>query len=570
MRSPLALLFLASLTIAFVLAGAFTARADEPKDSKKVKTDKLGRNWEKVRDSLDEAFEAMQADAGIAAAPLADDGTWLRRIYLDLTGAPPSLEEIKAFNPSDKDPGRSHGQRKREELAERLIRSSAFEEHFAGWIATALVGRGSADFPNFGRAGLQAYLQDSIERNRPWNEVVYAMFAGETQNRAFLNYLISSNDLGYVAGTTARVFLGRQIQCAQCHDSKIDDTKQADFEAWQAFFKTFTREYVVEGETRLLMDEDMRYGTVGELQKKLDLKGEHKLPRFLDGKIWTTRDGRTLREAMAAWLTGKNNPWFAEMTVNRLMAYFLGVGFVNPVDDFNGLNEPTIPLILKVMGMDFAASGYDLRYLVKAIVTSRIYQRESTTNHSNMHDRVYYSHQHVRELSADSVARSIIKVLDLPRLNPERVQRQAAGPQGGGGGGAARPVVIDPNAPETLFAYQARLQTLIDNAWDSDDSTKTVDERGGNIARALMFLNGEILPRGMKTSLTELLDEPMSTKARVEAIFTTVMGRYPNEVELEQLVATVKEWANGQRLEKEIYEDLFIALMCTPEFINRT
>jgi hypothetical protein len=512
----------------------------------------------------------MQADAGIAPAPLADDGTWLRRIYLDLTGAPPSLEEIKAFNPSDKDPGRSHGQRKREELAERLIRSSAFEEHFAGWMATALVGRGSADFPNFGRAGLQAYLQDSIERNRPWNEVVYAMFAGETQNRAFLNYLISSNDLGYVAGTTARVFLGRQIQCAQCHDSKIDDTKQADFEAWQAFFKTFTREYVVEGETRLLMDEDMRYGTVGELQKKLDLKGEHKLPRFLDGKIWTTRDGRTLREAMAAWLTGKNNPWFAEMTVNRLMAYFLGVGFVNPVDDFNGLNEPTIPLILKVMGMDFAASGYDLRYLVKAIVTSRIYQRESTTNHSNMHDRVYYSHQHVRELSADSVARSIIKVLDLPRLNPERVQRQAAGPQGGGGGGAARPVVIDPNAPETLFAYQARLQTLIDNAWDSDDGTKTVDERGGNIARALMFLNGEILPRGMKTSLTELLDEPMSTKARVEAIFTTVMGRYPNEVELEQLVSTVKEWANGQRLEKEIYEDLFIALMCTPEFINRT
>jgi hypothetical protein len=570
MRSPLALLFLASLTIAFVLAGAFTARADEPKDSKEVKTDKLGRKWEKVRDSLDEAFEAMQADAGIAPAPLADDGTWLRRIYLDLTGAPPSLEEIKAFNPSDKDPGRSHGQRKREELAERLIRSSAFEEHFAGWMATALVGRGSADFPNFGRAGLQTYLQDSIEKNRPWNEVVYAMFAGETQNRAFLNYLISSNDLGYVAGTTARVFLGRQIQCAQCHDSKIDDTKQADFEAWQAFFKTFTREYVVEGETRLLMDEDMRYGTVGELQKKLDLKGEHKLPRFLDGKIWTTRDGRTLREAMAAWLTGKNNPWFAEMTVNRLMAYFLGVGFVNPVDDFNGLNEPTIPLILKVMGMDFAASGYDLRYLVKAIVTSRIYQRESTTNHSNMHDRVYYSHQHVRELSADSVARSIIKVLDLPRLNPERVQRQAAGPQGGGGGGAARPVVIDPNAPETLFAYQARLQTLIDNAWDSDDGTKTVDERGGNIARALMFLNGEILPRGMKTSLTELLDEPMSTKARVEAIFTTVMGRYPNEVELEQLVATVKEWANGQRLEKEIYEDLFIALMCTPEFINRT
>jgi hypothetical protein len=570
MRSPLALLFLASLTIAFVLAGAFTARADEPKDSKEVKTDKLGRKWEKVRDSLDEAFEAMQADAGISPAPLADDGTWLRRIYLDLTGAPPSLEEIKAFNPSDKDPGRSHGQRKREELAERLIRSSAFEEHFAGWMATALVGRGSADFPNFGRAGLQTYLQDSIEKNRPWNEVVYAMFAGETQNRAFLNYLISSNDLGYVAGTTARVFLGRQIQCAQCHDSKIDDTKQADFEAWQAFFKTFTREYVVEGETRLLMDEDMRYGTVGELQKKLDLQGEHKLPRFLDGKIWTTRDGRTLREAMAAWLTGKNNPWFAEMTVNRLMAYFLGVGFVNPVDDFNGLNEPTIPLILKVMGMDFAASGYDLRYLVKAIVTSRIYQRESTTNHSNMHDRVYYSHQHVRELSADSVARSIIKVLDLPRLNPERVQRQAAGPQGGGGGGAARPVVIDPNAPETLFAYQARLQTLIDNAWDSDDGTKTVDERGGNIARALMFLNGEILPRGMKTSLTELLDEPMSTKARVEAIFTTVMGRYPNEVELEQLVATVKEWANGQRLEKEIYEDLFIALMCTPEFINRT
>lgn len=573
MRSAFALFLLASLAISFTLAGVFSApaAADEVKP---LKTDKLGRDWETLRDSMDEAFEHMQADQGIAPAPLANDNTWLRRVFLDLTGAPPSPSEIESFRPGDKDPGSRANQRKRELVVDKLLKSREFEEHFATHLTTVLVGRGTTEFPNSGRAGVYTYMLDSLDRERPWNEVVFNMFAGDSQNRAFLNYLVSSNDMGFVAGTTARVFVGRQIQCAQCHDSKIDDTTQSDFEAWQAFFQSFLGERVVEGETRVYIHDDLRYNTVGDLQKKLGLKGDHKLPRFLDGRQWNTRDGRTLREAMAGWLSGKDNPWFAEMTVNRIMAYFLGVGFVNPVDDFNGINEPTIPLILKVMGMDFAASRYDLRYLIKAIVNSRIYQRESTTNHSNVHDRVFYSHQHVRELSPESVARSIMKVLDLPRLNPRNLVPPpaiGAGPGGGGpGGGVRQPVVADPNAPEAVSQYQFRLAALIDNAWDGDDVSKTVDERGGNIARALMFMNGEILPRGLETSLTALLSEPMSTKARVKKVFVTVLGRNPSEHELDKLLDTVKEWSDGKRADKEIYEDLFIALMCTPEFINRT
>ncbi|MCA8913793.1 MAG: DUF1553 domain-containing protein [Planctomycetes bacterium] len=565
MRNAIALSLLAAMAVSCLVAGASFTRADDVDDNL-PKRSRLGKNWKKVSDALDEAYEAMQADAGVEPAPLVDDDLWLRRVYLDLTGAPPSPDEIQAFHPKDGDPDKRAAQARREAVVEYLLATPEFEHHMATWWTTILVGRPSNTVTVRGGGGLFEYLRRSFELNQGWDKTVHGLFADTrgvvgTPEYSYLNFLAASNDLAYMAGSTSRVFLGRQIQCAQCHDSKIDAWTKDDFEAWQAFFKSFTEEYKFQDQNFLRLGQDLTFRTPGDLQAKLDLKGEYKLPRFLDGRDWSAKDRGNLRESMADWLTSRDNPWFSEMTVNRYMGYFLGVAFVNPVDAFNSLNDPTIPVIMKVMGRDFVASGFDVRRLIRIIVNSKIYQRQSVTNDSNLYDYMYYSHQQVRELSPEMIERSILKVVGVedPKVAPKPTNRKAE-------------VAADSASPEmeSSYAYRLRLHSLITQAFDGEDVQKSVDDRGGSLMRALMFMNGDILPKGPRCNLDDILSKPLRTKDRVELVFATVLGRYPTKTELGKLLATVDEWTDGKRAERDIYEDLFLSLMCTPEFVNRS
>lgn len=272
---------LALLTVGCLCAVPFTVAADE---EEKLTDHRLGRSDDKVTEALDECYEEMQRDAGITPAPLVNDDVWLRRVYLDLTGAPPSPEEIAAFNPSDRDPTRSSVQRKREKLVKKLVRSNEFARHMATWWTTILVGRPNAALANYAGYGLNGYLEQAFNRNEPWNDVVRGLFAdtpgvGSTPNWGYLNYLAASNDLGFMAGNAPRVFLGRQIQCAECHDHPYDPWTQDDFEAWQGFYKSFTMTYTRVDETVITVAKDMRFSSVEDLKSKLRLKGKHKLPQ---------------------------------------------------------------------------------------------------------------------------------------------------------------------------------------------------------------------------------------------------------------------------------------------------
>lgn len=556
MRRGLLPLLLLAISIAFLAAGSFPARADRQADGQK-----LGQSWRKLSSAFDQAYETMQKDAGITPAPLANDDVWLRRVYLDLTGAPPSVEEIEDFDPGDGDPASRRSQLKREKLIDDLLESDDFLSFMAELWTTILTGRNTIS----GRSRLESYLYMAFKFNLPWNDVVRGLFAAtpgmiSTPEYGFLYSLLDLNDLAYVAGRTSRVLLGRQIECAQCHDGPYGKWTQSDFEAWQGFFKSFIDERERENMTYLRIGEDMQINNRDELIRELGLKGEYKLPRYLDGTEWKPGDADTLREAMADWLSGKNNPWFAEMTVNRYLAYFMGIGFVNPVDDFNAYNTATIPVIMKVMGEDFVASGYDLKYLIRALLNTRAYQRASTTNESNHNDRMYHSHQHVRELSRESVMRSIIKVTGVERLN-DNARRHVS------------TTAEEQEVDQTVFAYKTRISRLMASAWDgTEPAVKPVGEHGSNLFRALMFMSGDILPRGLNHSVNETLEMRLKRrKQRIKRIFMTAMGRRPSEKEMELMRETVKDWSRGKRSPPaEVYEDLFLSLLSSPEFINRT
>lgn len=545
-----------------LLAIVCVALGHSPVEADRSHGTKLGQDWRKLSNSLDSAYEAMHKDAGVVATPIVDDDTFLRRVYLDLTGAPPSPDQIKAFNPGRHEIGDRRNAQQREALIEQLLAAPEFTQHMSQWWTVVLNERQPGRIGPRRVSELTGYLMRAFAANTPWDMVVRdLMGTGKGSGLPLLPMMLADQgEFAYVSGNVPRVLLGRQIQCAECHDHPYDPWTMDDFEAWTAFFKSFITSYEAGDEVYLRVGMDMQFSSARDLEAQLDLKGRYKLPRYLDGTNWKPGSGLTLREDMTNWMISKDNPWLSEMTVNRFITYFMGVGFVNPVDDFNSLNDPTIPIVLRVMGEDFAASGYDIRYLIRAIVNSRMYQRETGANLTNIDDRMLFSRQFVRELSPESVQRSILKILQVETLNPPAKATRRIG------AAQAAEAAKDLN----VAIYVQRLTQMINNAWQGEPPHKDVDDRGGNIDRALMFMNGDLMPRGLKTSLSEILKTHRKPRDRAEAIFTTVLGRRPKVHELDLLEATIKDWSGKRRSDDEVFEDLFLSLMATPEFVNRT
>lgn len=542
--------------------GSWAASASQAQKTDHAPRVKLGQDWRTLRDAMDRTFEQLQSDDYVIPTAIVDDGVYLRRVFLDLTGAPPSPDEINAFNPGGKDRAGRTGQKKREAIVEALLQSPSSHQHLAQWWTTVLVSRTEPNFVRSGAYTLQPYLTESFQKNTPFDKTVRGLFgaAGNKEGVPYWGYvqeMLRTQDLGYVAGHTSRVFLGRQVQCAECHDHHLGDWKQDDFEAWQAFFLSFVTKRELQGETYLYATQDLSFQTTRDVEKALNLKGKYKLPRYLDGTDWKPRPGKTIREDMADWITSAQNPWFREMTVNRWLQYFLGFGIVNPVDDFSSINDPNIPVILRVMGEDFAASGFDTRYLIQAITTSRLYQRQAAPNPDGSEDRIYYSRQQVRALTPEMLARSILKVLNLDELNPKSK---------GNGQTVRRGVAMGNVADDTsVEGYKYRLSMLIQTAFDGVPVIKEVDDRGGGVMNALMFMNAEILPRNLTYSLTDILKKHRRGNDRVTMIYMTVLGRRPTQAEVNAVITNMNGW--GEKT--EAYEDLFLALMCTTEFSNR-
>ncbi|MBX3459355.1 MAG: DUF1549 domain-containing protein [Planctomycetes bacterium] len=547
----------AALLVAVCLVASSQLAEGQKRKSRTKATEVNGKDWRVLRDALDEAFEEMQEDEGIVPAPIVDDGTFLRRVYLDLTGAPPSPAEIAEFEPG-KLRRKQTQEEKREALVEQLLASPEFADHMATWWSTIMSER-----RGYGRGPSYQALRDAFAANTPWDKVVNNVLApsistrgkrGEVvtyYGRGYIEELAYLQDFGYLVGMPVKVFLGRQVGCAECHDHPYDPYTQDDFEAWSAFFKTFVDVRQVGDESYISVGREMQFRNTADLERQLQLKGRYKLPRYLDGTDWKLEPGKSPRQQMADWVTSPENPWFREMTVNRYMDYFMGIGFVTPVDDFNALNDPTIPVILRVLGKDFADSGFDTRYLVRAIVNSRMYQRMSAPNPSNQTDRMLYSRQFVRELSPEVIERSILKATGIERLNPPKgISKKQAEMNAAYGYGSP---------------YRAQLRALLTQAYEGDPAVKDLDDRNTNPMRALMFMNGDLLPDGQDNAVKEIMRRTADKMKRGELIFQTVLGRSPTEREREILRVTFVRWTGGE----EVYEDLFLALMNTSEFFNR-
>ena len=302
---------------------------------------------------------------------MCDDETFLRRASLDIVGLPPTVEEYNRFMAST-DPD------KRARWVDELLERKEFSEIWVTKWAELLQVR--SDPNKVSQKSMFLYynwLVDKLPKNMPMDQMVQELLgaSGGTFKNAATNFYQITNETLPLTENVAQVFMGMRVQCAQCHNHPFDRWTQNDYYSFAAFFAQIGRK----------QGEDYRETIVfnsGGGEVKHPVGGRVMPPKFLGGETPDVA-GKDRRVVLAKWLASPQNPWFATSFANRVWAHFMGVGIVEPVDDFRVSNPASNPELLEALGKHFTDTKYDLKALVRDICNSRTYQRTTRRNESN-------------------------------------------------------------------------------------------------------------------------------------------------------------------------------------------
>jgi hypothetical protein len=501
----------------------------------------------------DEAEVARRVDAvllrslgkDVPLPPLADDEAFLRRVRLDLTGKLPAPDEITAFV-ADADLG------KRPHLIDRLLGSDAYAVNWGRYWRDVLTYHTPAS-GNYLRWELfDRWLIEQVRRNRPWGDIVTALVTADGINDecAPVNYLTCHfGNQVEIAATTSRVFLGVQLQCAQCHDAKQQPWKREQFHELVAFF----------GRARLIQHKDVNgRGTPYAIEGRAD--GQYQMtdkkdplrlismtPRFLTGEtISADATDAERRDALARFLTSPKNPWFARAYVNRIWTAMMGWGFYPGLADFGSSITPQHGEVLDLLASEWTTTGYDMRWLFRTLASTETYQRQLQPR-------------------PDSTTQAPPAVCPS-RLRPEQIFEAMVKALGFNENDTAIPAPAPSSAP--AVSRHTGLRNMVYQAFKVDPSVP-VDEVQGTIPQTLLMMNSVLVStytaaRG-KTFLADALAQGMADDEIIAALYERTLARKPRSEELDICRRYIKRVGNRA----EALEDVFWSLLNTTEFITK-
>jgi hypothetical protein len=336
-----------------------------------------------------------------------------------------------------------------------------------------------------------------------------------------------------LAASTARLFLGVRLECAQCHDHPFGGWTRDEFWGQAAFFAG------IKGPRG-----DFYFGQLREVgdRRELPIPGTERVAqaRFLDGKEPRWKYKVSAREALADWMTAKDNPYFARTAVNRMWGHFFGVGLVDPVDDFTEENKPSHPELLDELARQFVAHNYDFKFLARAITMSKAYQRSSAYPSADRPDARLFACMPVKGLSPEQLYDSILEATRTRDNTPL----------------AQRAIIFGGPRQEFMQKFAAQERR-------TDYQT--------SIPQALAMMNSNLVNTATHPAKSELLaavnEAPfLSTAGRVEALFLATLCRKPTPEEADKLVRYVdKGGAAGDK--KKALADVYWVLLNSSEFM---
>jgi hypothetical protein len=368
---------------------------------------------------VDAAIDARLREEGVGPSPPAADAEFLRRVYLDVAGHIPPADKVAAFLDS-REPN------KRVKLIDELLASPDYGRHQADlWQALLLPRNSDNRFVRFD--AMAKWLEEGFNEGKPWDRMVREIVtaSGATDKNPAVYYVLANRGPDKLTDNVTRLFLGVQLQCAQCHNHPFTDWKQDEYWGMAAFFSKVR----MQGNPMAALRQGAPF-TVAEGDRGRPLPrpdaAKNLPPKFLQGQHAVVNSGRSPREVLADWMTSRRNPYFARAMVNRTWGELFGRGLVNPVDDMHDGNPPSHPQLLADLADQFATNGFDHKALVRALCNTRAYQRSGKpTAGSADAGPELFAHMAVKVLTPEQLFDSLVQVLGEPRRPPQQPRRPA-------------------------------------------------------------------------------------------------------------------------------------------------
>jgi hypothetical protein len=468
----------------------------------------------------------------VSSAGLCDDAEFLRRVYLDLVGMIPTADQAAAFLNS-KEPN------KRAKLVDHLLADSRFGHTVGETWANMMVPRESNNRALNPKA-FEEWLAAEFNKNTPLDKLVYSIVTatGEIDKNPAVTYFVANPTVDKVTDNSTRLFLGVQLQCAQCHNHPFTDWKQTEYWAMAAFYmKTranATPQAAAKKGTVLTVSESNVKG--GGKKGALPESAKIVPAKFLQGEQPKLDPTGPLRPTLGKWITSSDNKFFARAMVNRFWYQMFGRGIVNPVDDMHDDNAASHPELLVTLTEQFKINGFDVKYLVRSICNSEAYQRSSVSKGENVEPDLY-ARREIRVLGPEQLFDSLVTVLGNTSARSE-----GGGKTGKKGG---------PATPRGNFVTFFRV-----------DDANPLEYQSG-IPQALRMLNSTFTNRADVTA-AEIIRGTKTPAEAIERIYLCALSRRPTTAEVERLTAYVNRPVAAQRA---AYGDVLWALLNTSEFV---
>ena len=494
--------------------------------------------WPTVTENnyIDTHVNAKLRKLRIAPSDLCDDPTFLRRVYLDITGTLPSPDQVRTFL-ADTSGG------KRDAVIDDLLGRKEFVDLWVmKWAELLQIRSADQQVQMSTKSALQYFdwLEGEITQNVPVDVMVKKLLTatGPSFEEPAANFYKIERDTLKLSENVAQAFMGVRVQCTQCHNHPFDRWTMNDYFGFAAFFAQVGRK----------AGEDPRETIVfnsGGGAVKHPVTGKDMAPKFLGGAQPEIAKGADRRQVLAEWLTAPENPYFSRNLANIIWAQFFGKGIIDPVDDVRVSNPATNPELLDKLAAQLTAYRYDFKKLVRDICTSRTYQLSAVPNATNAGDEANFAKAGVRRIRAEVL-------LDALGSVTGSAEKLRGLPQGG------RAIEIADGRTSTYF-----LTTFGRATRETPCSCEVKMEP--NLSQALHLLNGDavnakVLNGGL---VKKLLKEGKQPPDIIEELYLRALGRPPTGAETTKLQTFFTE---GKKPDV-VLNDLFWALLNAKEFV---
>ncbi len=466
---------------------------------------------------------------GLAPTGLADDSTYMRRVYLDTIGTLPTSEEARSFL-LDKSAD------KRARLADALFKRPEYADYRALlWSDLLRVDRDALKAQ--GSVAMVRWLRQAFAGNMPYDTFARAIITargGVSGDSPASFYRVLDNPES-MTRSVSQLFLGVRIECAQCHHHPSEKWGQDDYVALAGFFTGVGKKVLPDGSEAIVAG------------PAIDLKHPRtkvQIPARPLGGAPVAADLPDRRDALADWMLDPANPYFARAAANRIWAYYFGHGLVEPIDDLRATNPAVNEELLDSLAKHLRDVKYDLVAFTKTIVASRLYQLASAADAG---DERNFSRSMPRTLPAEVLLDAVCQVTGVP-------EKFSGMPSG------ARAIQLWDNRMPSYFLQVFGRPVR---------ATVCACERGADpsISQALHLMNSPEIQsriRARKGIAARLSASSLPADAIVDELYLSCLSRFPTSAER---AAMARVFADGREARRSATEDALWAIINTREFV---